>query len=143
MERPDVETAPSQLRQTVERHQACYVVWPDWALVEGRRVQIGFELDLCANVERPGEGPCVEIYEELKQIAMSVLPHNPGETEFDVLPFDNSLHENVRRNFRPEIVLAFRILHKRGFDKPVDNCEKDCLRQIESKLRQLGFRRAN
>jgi hypothetical protein len=74
---------------------------------------------------------------------MSVLPHNPGETEFDVLPFDNSLHENVRRNFRPEIVLAFRILHKRGFDKPVDNCEKDCLRQIESKLRQLGFRRAN
>ena len=126
-----------------EHRQACYEVWPDWALVGGGRVQIGFELDLCANVERPGEGPCVEIYEELKQVAMAVLPQDVGETEFDVLPFDNSLHENARRSFRPEIVLAFRILHKHGFDKPADDYQKRCLRQIENALKQLGLRRAN
>jgi hypothetical protein len=74
---------------------------------------------------------------------MAVLPQDVGETEFDVLPFDNSLHENVRRNFRPEIVLAFRILHKHGFDKPADDYQKRCLRHIENALKQLGLRRAN
>jgi hypothetical protein len=79
----------------------------------------------------------------LKQIAMSVLPHDEGEAEFDVLPFDNSIHESARRNFRPEIILAVRILHKHGYGQPVDNCEERCLRQIEGTLSQLGLGRVN
>jgi hypothetical protein len=125
----------------VERRQACYEVWPDWALVEGRKVQVGFEVDLCADAEGLGGEPCVGIYEELKQIATAVLPRDAGEAEFDVLPFDNSFHESPRRSFRPEIVLALRILHRRGFDRPLDDCEKQCLRQIEATLKQLGLTR--
>ena len=135
------ETIPTELRHIVAHRQACYEVWPDWAMVNGRRIQVGFELDLCASVSRPGDGPCVEIYQELKRIAGFVLPHDPDEVELEVAPFDNSTHESSRRNFHPEIVLAVRILHKRAFEQPVDACEERCLRQIESALQQLGIRR--
>ena len=142
-EPPNGGVTPFQLRQVVERRQACYEVWPDWALVGGRKVQVGFEVDLCADAEKFGDRPCVGIYEELKQVAMAVLPQDAGEASFDVLPFDNAFHENLRRGFRPEIVLALRILHKRGFEQPLDDCEKRCLRQIESMLKELGLKRAN
>jgi hypothetical protein len=72
---------------------------------------------------------------------MFVLANDP-EVQFEVLSFDNSLHESPLRNFRPEVVLALRILHKHGFERPVDDCEERCLRQIENALKQLGMRRA-
>jgi hypothetical protein len=137
------QTIPPQLRQIIDSHQACYEVWPDWALVNGRRVQVGFEVDLCATVAQPGDGPSVETYLELQQVAMFVLPHDPDEVEIDVMPFDNSLHESSWRNFRPETVLALRILHKHGFEQPVDDSEERCLRLIENALQQLGIRRAS
>jgi hypothetical protein len=143
LEQTAVETSPLQVRQIVEHLHACYEVWPEWAMVNDRRVQVGFELDLCANAGRPGGGPDVEVYDELKQIAAFVLPHDPGDAEFDVLPFDSSFHESARRGFRPEIVLALRILHRHGFDQPVDPCEEGCLRQIEGALTQLGIHRAH
>jgi hypothetical protein len=116
---------------------ACYEVWPDWALVDGVRIQVGFELDLCAKASGQDAGACAGIYENLRQIALSALPDDEGEAEFEIAPYDHSIHESPKRSFRPEIVASVRILHKHGYGRTVDDCERRCLRQIEDKLRQM------
>jgi hypothetical protein len=32
------------------------------------------------------------------------------------------------------------ILHRHGFDEPVDECEERCLKEMRSKLAELGVR---
>jgi hypothetical protein len=130
------------LRGAAERLRACYEVWPDWALVNSRRVQDGFEVDLYAGPEGLAAGACLGIYEELRQIAIAVLPRDAGDAALEVLAFDNAIHESPNRQFRPEVVVGLRIF-KKGIGEPLDASERRCLREIERALRQLGVRRVN
>jgi hypothetical protein len=128
------------LAELIQHHQICYEVWPEWAMVDGRRVQIGFEVDLCAAAR---DEPDPSQFEQLKELAASVLTGDQSTTDFEILPFDNSVHESPRRGFRPEVVLGVQILHKHGSEQPVDDCEQQCLRDLEHRLRKLGIPRAN
>src|SRR5215472_9504718 len=124
------------LEELIQHHQICYEVWPQWAMVEGRKVQVGFEVDLCAatrNEPDPGQ------FENLKELAASILPRDQSTTGFEILPFDNSIHESPRRHFRPEVVLGVQIVHKHGSEQPVDDCEQQCLHDLEGRLRKLGI----
>jgi hypothetical protein len=51
---------------------------------------------------------------------------------------DNALRETPKRRFRLEVVLGIRILHRHGFDQPVDECEEVCLKEMRQKLKELG-----
>ena len=31
------------LRELVQKHQVCYTVWPEWLLIRGKLVKVGFE----------------------------------------------------------------------------------------------------
>lgn len=141
--RTNGECTPGQLRRAAELRRACYEVWPDWELVAGRKVQVGFEVDLYAEAAGLVDEPCAAIYEELKRIALAALPGDAGEADVDVLPFDHAFHESLRRNFRPEIALALHVLHRRGVGQPLRECEKKCLAGIEYALQELGVKRAN
>jgi len=141
---------PSEWDHTTKTRSLCYEVWPDWAVVEGVRVQVGFEVDLCATcgdqdaAMTGGYERWVETFEDLKALAKSALPAQEGsEAGFEVLPYDNSIHESPQRGFRPEVDLAIRIVHKHRFEQPVDDCESHCLAQVESRLKELGIRRAH
>ena len=135
------ETA-AELRDMIARRQVCYEIWPEWAIVEGRKVKVGFELNLCA-AAAPGHSPGVETFERLKELAISVLPAGMAATDFEILPFDSSIHASPHRRFRPEVVLQVRLQHKRGFDQQIDESEQQCLRVTESQLKKFGVRRAN
>ena len=115
------EITAAQLRQMAEDRRACYEVWPDWALVGNRRIQVGFEVDLCAEAEGFADGPCVAIYEELKQIARAALPAGCGRRGVRRVTVRHSLHESMCRGFRREIILALHILHRRGLGQPLDD----------------------
>ncbi len=129
------------LRELIERHQVCYEVWPEWAIVDGRRVQVGFELDLCAAA--PRDDPDPSRFDNLKELADSVLSAAPVKADFAILPFDNSIHESPRRGFRPEVVLGVHIAHQHGEDHEVDAIEQQFLHDVERRLRELGVPRAN
>ncbi len=56
-------------------------------------------------------------------------------------PFDQSLRYSPARRNRPDVILTVRILHREGFDRPVDDCQDRCLKEMEQRLRELGASR--
>ena len=124
----------------VWRTDLCYEVWPDWAITDDKRVQVGFELDLCGTCE---SAMGAARFDELRHIAESVAQADSPDVTTELSPYDSSIHQSSRRQFRPEVVLSIRILHRKGFDRPVDDAEEDCLQRVESRLKRLGIPRSH
>ena len=143
--------APTEcLRDIARRHQVCYEVWPERSLAEGRRIQIGFELQLCgandhlatkgAQQPVPGCDHCLRTYEEMKQIAEWILPREERPSRYEIGGFDRSLHVAPHsRQSRSEVVVRIHILHRSDFNREVDDCENRCLKEMRGRLNQLGI----
>jgi hypothetical protein len=133
-----------RLRELVRRHQVCYEVWPECLVVNGHLTKVGFLLELSGIHGKgvghvlPGCNHCRATFEDLRQIAEWIMPEEERDSYYDVQPFDNALRETPKRKLRPEVVLGMTILHRHGFDQPVDHCEQKCLKEMRQKLTELG-----
>ena len=134
-----------RLRELVEQHQVCYEVWPELlAIKDDKTLKVGFLLELNgthghdADHVLPGCKHCHSTFEDLRQIAEWIMPKEERASYYDIQPFDNALRETPKRSFRSEVVLGMRILHRHGFDQPVDECEEVCLKEMRQKLKELG-----
>ena len=133
-----------RLRALVGRHRVCYETWPESLMVNGQHVKVGFLLELNGihghdgDHIRPGCEHCQRTYEDLRQIAEWIMPKEERASYYDVEPFDRALRQTPKRKFRQEVVLGMRILHRHGFDQPIDECEKRCLKEMQQKLAELG-----
>jgi hypothetical protein len=67
-----------------------------------------------------------------------IMPDENHPSRFDIQIFDDALRYAKIREFRPDVTLILKIVHKDGFDQPVDECEVNCLKEMEEKLRKLG-----
>lgn len=143
----EVSTARiDRLRELVEQHQVCYEVWPELLAVKDKTLKVGFLLELNgthghdahADQILPGCEHCHSTFEDLRQIAEWIMPKEERASYYDIQPFDNALRETPKRRFRSEVVLGMRILHRHGFDQPVDECEEVCLKEMRQKLKELG-----
>ena len=38
-----------------------------------------------------------------------------------------------------EIAIAIRLIHREGYERPIDACEELCLKEIRLRLRALGI----
>ena len=144
-------TLVDRLREIVRRHQVCYEVWPEWSTLEGRKIQIGFELQLCGVNDHvvadgglrhpvPGCSHCFRTYHELRQIAEWVLPREERPSRYDIQAFDHALHmAPPKRQRRSEVVVTIVIMHRRDFNRAVDDCESRCLKEMRERLSQLGI----
>jgi len=139
-----------RLREIACSHQVCYEVWPERSVAEGRAIRIGFELQLCgANAHTSADGPnhpvpgcahCVSTYGELQQIAEWILPREERPSRYEIQAFDHSLHiAPKKRKSRSEVVLTIHIMHRHDFNRPVDDCEDRCLKEMQQRLRELGI----
>jgi hypothetical protein len=36
-------------------------------------------------------------------------------------------------------MVAIRLVHREGYERPVDACEERCLKEIQARLRELGI----
>lgn len=134
-----------KLRELVIQHKVCWEVWPEYHInLEGEKVQIGFELDLVGthyHPERPplpGCAECMKVYEDLEQIAQWIMPKEERDSRYKIGIFDSTIQYAPKRKLRKDITLTIKILHREGFDQPVDGCEVECLKEMESKLKDLG-----
>jgi len=140
------ETA-ARLRELAEAHHVCYEVWPESLMVKGQLVKVGYNLELYGVHDHPEEqiipgcAHCQHTYAVLRQIAEWVLPTEKRPSRYEIEPFDHAWHETPKRKFRPDVVLSVKILHRHGFDQPVDECEERCLREMREKLTSLGIMR--
>jgi hypothetical protein len=138
------------LREIAHRHQLCYEVWPEWSVAEERKIQIGFELQLCGtNTHDSGDGSdhpvpgcshCFSTYGELREIAESILPPEGRPSRYEIGAFDRSLHiAPPKRRRRNEVIVSIHITHRHDFNRAVDDCEDRCLKEIRQSLHALGI----
>ena len=143
---PDQSLA-TRLKDIAHRHQVCYEVAPEWSISEGRKIQIGFELELCGissneNCLHPVAGcpHCWRAYDEIREIAEWILPREARPSRYEIQAFDRSLHiAPPKRHRRSEVLVRIVIMHRSDFNRPVDDCESRCLKEMRENLAQLGI----
>ena len=133
------------LKELVTKHKVCWDLWPEYYMdAKGQKIQVGFELDIVGthyqpfHLPSPGCDECEKVYEDLRQIALWIMPHEKRPSRYDIQIFDDALRYSKIRDFRPDVTLAVKIVHRDGFVQPVDACEVKCLNEMEEKLRILG-----
>ncbi len=137
------EQSSSMLAGIVKRYQVCWEVWPECLMVEGKERQVGFELELSGTEPgsdhmAPGSPACQRIYDSLHALADWILPKEEQDSTYELSPYEQALRYSAVRGDRPDVVLSVKILHRQGFDQPVDQCELHCLKEMEQRLAQLG-----
>ena len=140
------EAIPRQLKEQADRFKVCWEVLPDYCYVRGQKRQIGFVIVLTgtheAGVEHPEPGceHCRNVRRALQAIALWIIPKERRDSDYDVTPYDQAIHYDPDRKFRPEITLQIWIRHRSGFDREVDACEVRCLNEMTQKLKAIGVR---
>lgn len=133
-----------RLQELIRRHQVCYEVWPENLVVNGQLIKVGFVLELEGTHEHPGSEvqpgcqQCQEVFRALQRIAEWIMPTEARPTTYEIQPFDRALRYAPKRKRRPEVSLTIKVIHRQGFDQPVDECEELCLREMRLKLAELG-----
>lgn len=128
----------------VKRYQVCWEVWPESLMVGGKQQQVGFELELSGTHEpatghvSPGCAACRHVYSALLAIADCILPKEERPSRYEIGPYEPALRYSAARGSRPDVTLSVKIVHRRGFDQPVDQCEVRCLEEMKQRLKQLG-----
>jgi hypothetical protein len=135
-----------QFKQLVKKYRICWEVWPEYLMVAGNKRQVGFELVLAGAHEEgthptPGCPKCLDLFQHLKEIASWLLPDVERQSMYEIETYDSSIHRAVKRRLRPEVMLSLKILHRQGYDQPVDACEVDCLNEMQDKLKNIGAQR--
>src|SRR5581483_9465435 len=125
---PTAET-PSLLSDFVNRYQICWEVWPEYVMVGSKERQVGLELELTGTPEPgtdhvgPGCPACRRVYSALHAIADWVLPKEERPSRYEIGPYEQAVRYSAARGSRPDVTLSVKVLHRRGFDQPVDQCE--------------------
>lgn len=136
-----------RLRDISRDHQVCYEVYPEWSTKDGQKIQIGFELELCGISSNdkclhplPGCPYCWRAYDDIREIAEWVLPTEERPSRYEIQAFDRALHvAPSRRQRRNEVIVRIIIMHRSDFNRPVDDCESRCLREMRERLSQLDI----
>ena len=146
----DGATDTTRLQQIGRDHEVCYEVFPEWSIAEGRKIKIGFEVELCG-INRhapdhkchpvPGCAHCSKTYDEMRDIAAWILPKEERPSRYEIEPFDRALHIAPAKRFRrSEVFVRILIMHRHDFNRPVDDCEDLCLTEMRQRLSELGIR---
>jgi hypothetical protein len=136
----------ARLREIASRYRVYYLVRSDWLLVDGRVRRVGIDLSLCGTEDHlglhlvPGCAECRHAYAELAEVVRWALPEDGGDSRLEIEPFDRSLHVVPSQRGRRNVVVDVRILHRHGFEDPVDDSQEQCFREMVAKLGTLGIR---
>ena len=68
----------------------------------------------------------------------AAFPKEHRSTKYEVEPFDASFHLRAESEWAPEVQLTVHIVHREGYLRPLDECEKRCADEIQKALRGLG-----
>lgn len=131
------------LKNWVRQHRVTWELGPWQELAEHRPMTVGFELRLFGRHEphvhaSPGCRQCVPLYERLRAIAVAALPKEHRPTRYQIEPFDAAFRLRPESEWTPEVQLTVHIVHREGYLRPLDECEKRCAEEIQLALRGLG-----
>lgn len=142
---PSTVGQSSNTSELIKRFQVRWDVWPEYIFLDHEKRQIGFQLELAGMHENgsehpePGSEKCRETYQALVQIAQDALPAGNDENIYRFEPYDPGIHYSPRHGNRPEVVLKIRIMHRKAFDRPVDDGQMRYLNELQQHLDELGI----
>jgi hypothetical protein len=140
--------APQRLKEFVQRFRICWEALPDCYYVKNEKRQIGFTLELTGTHEagvdhpQPGCQNCRHVHQALREIADWIIPKEKRDSDYEILPFDQSIQYTKVRKFRPDVSLRISIRHRSGFDRELDACEVRCLGEMTQRLTAIGAQKA-
>lgn len=142
---PEIKRELRYLKNLVRKHRVCWEVWPLFYLDDtGNKVQIGFDLEIFgthSNEQQTlehGTHESAEILQDLKKLAESIVPRDQQYCRSEIQVFDNLIQFSPLRRFRDDFTVGIKITHRSGYDRPVDACEIECLKQLQENLHKLG-----
>jgi hypothetical protein len=143
---PTAAEPVADVRDWVRRYRVCWEILPLHEMTAGRKLQVGFELNVFARQDGPARpdqpSPDVEdLFSQLRQFAERTLPKGPRTARFDIQPFDSAEHLRAEAGFVPEVQVTVRIVHASGYFAPPDADERAAVKEIETRLASLGARR--
>jgi hypothetical protein len=130
------------LKEIIRKHTVRYEVWPHFEISGGKRLMVGFDIELYGTHDHgatrlsPGCDLCTKTRDDLQRLAEYILPKDQRPSQYEIPPFDQSLHASQGGPF--EVVALIRIEHTHGFFDPIDACEERCLNEMLEKLAELG-----
>jgi hypothetical protein len=136
----------ARLRELVRAYEVCWEVRPECVAGEEHPKPVGYIVDISATHGETKRAPvagcpaCKAPLEALEDIVAYVLPREHRDSTYDVHIMRGSMQFDRRRGNRPEVAATILIEHGEDFDRPIDACEKRCLDDIVSRLKQLGVR---
>lgn len=131
------------LEDWIRQHRVTWELGPWQELVDQRPTTVGFELRLFAQHApdagaMPGCPECRSLHEKLRSVALAAFPKEHRPTQYEIEPFDASFHLRPESEWTPEVQLTVRLVHREGYLRPLDECEKRCADEIQRALRRLG-----
>lgn len=139
-----LDTQIDTLQDLVRRCRVCWQVWPEFAMVGAEQRQIGFELELSGTHEphvknpSPGCEQCRWIFSVLVEIAKAILPREKRPSRYEVEPYEKRIVYAQARDYRPDVTLKIKALHREQGLAPVDACEIRCIKDMQDRLKDLG-----
>lgn len=134
----------ARLTEVVTHYRVCWEVWPELLYTNHKQQQVGFELELSGTHQLEGQcsGPgcpgCKQVFLALHAIAEYILPAEGRPSRYEIGPYEKVVRFSAARGNRPDVILAVKVLHRRGLDQPVDPCEVRDPEEMKSRLRELG-----
>lgn len=137
-------TELEDLAQVARRRHVHFDVEPEIVFRGSARVKVGFQVRLWAVHQKgaralPGCPKCWDLVDELRQIAEQVVPAEERPTLAELAPYRPALYDSRVVPGADEVSVTIRLIHRDGYDRPVDPCEERCLREIRARLRALGI----
>lgn len=133
----------STIEAWVREHRVTWELGPLQEVVDHRPATAGFELRVFAQHAAgahpaPGCAECVSLHDMLRAITLASLPQERRASGYEIVPFDAAFHLRPESEWRPEVQLTVRIVHREGYLSPLDACEKRCAEEVQQALRKLG-----
>jgi hypothetical protein len=138
------DIAPELSAWVVDNH-CSYELVPIVELQHGDRTEVGFELNLHAELPWEGESTpelrakAEEIREKLTELVDVLIPKDSENARFDIVPYQPAFRFLGGRGL-PKLTRTVRIFHS-DF-RNVDPEDRAKFGPFEERLRSLGFKRA-
>ncbi|HXY39691.1 MAG TPA: hypothetical protein VEQ10_08480, partial [Vicinamibacteria bacterium] len=113
----------AETQQWARANKACWELRPLVEMHEGQRVQVGFELDLYAQVgaslSASAEDRLEALWQRLRDIAESLPALLAPGARIEVEPFEAADRLRPETAFAPEVMLQARLIHASDYFAPV------------------------
>lgn len=133
-----------ELRALVRQRHVHFEVRPELVVRGDVRLKVGFEARVWSVHDRgahalPGCSRCDMLHAELERIVQWAMPEGGRPTRLEVERTRRSLYDSREVPGSDEVAVVVRLVHRDGYEAPIDACEERCLRELRERLRWLGI----